>query len=64
MLKSSEVGALCMSAAKNTAERAGNGFAVESRNYKERTGAAVFPVTYEAFKAMVQGNSLLKAVGK
>ena len=62
VLKSAEIGSLCMSAANKVAQRAGNGFAVQSRNYKERTGAAVFPETYEAYRAVMQDNALLRSL--
>lgn len=63
LLKSAEIQQECMKYAYAAAGRCGEGYAVESRNYPERSGAAVRADTYKARKDNLKNNTLLKAVG-
>lgn len=63
VLKSDEIAEMCREEAEKIRNRAGEGFAVEVRNYPERTGYAVYPETEEAFYRNLNKNTLLKAIG-
>lgn len=63
LLKSPEAAAICTQYAVQIQGRAGEGYVVESRNYPERSGAAVYPGTYEAYRDNLKNNTLLKALG-
>ena len=66
LLKSPEMQQECMRYASATLQRASgsaDGYVVESRNYPERSGAAVRADTYEARKDNYDNNTLLKALG-
>ena len=61
-LKSEEIAGECMERAKRMAESAGDGYAVEVRNYPERTGAAVYPGDDTAFYDNLAHNTLEKVI--
>ena len=66
LLKSPEAQHLCMeyaNAALGRASASSTGYVVETRNYPERSGAAVRADTYEARKDNYDNNTLLKALG-
>ena len=66
LLKSAEAQSECMkyaNAAFGRASASSDGYAVETRNYPERSGAAVRATTYEARKDNFENNTLLKALG-
>lgn len=63
LLKSGEVAAECMRYAQNMKNAAGPNYAVSTRNYPERTGAAVHPANAEGFYDNLRNNTLLKVRG-
>ena len=63
LLKDSETAAVCTQYGSQVLSRAGDGYMMESRNYPERTGVAIFPDTYKAKKDNLEHNTLLKALG-
>lgn len=66
LLKSQEMGAICMDYALKIQETANGscpGYVAEARHYPERTGAAVYPGTYAAERDNYKNNTLLKARG-
>jgi hypothetical protein len=63
LLKSPGIANECMSAAQSVRQRAGDGYEVQSRNYPERTGAAVVAATKEAIQDNLDNNTLLRALG-
>lgn len=64
LLKSQAMADECMTVARGIQQRAGEGYEVQSRNYPERTGAAVVAVTKEAIQDNLDNNTLLRALGK
>lgn len=50
----------CMGYASRIASSCGDGYKAESRSYPERTGAAVFPDTPEAYRDNLKNNTLLR----
>lgn len=62
LLKSAEIANKCMQTARSVQARVGDGYEVQSRNYPERTGAAVVAVSQEAIKENLKDNKLLKAL--
>ena len=66
LLKSTEAQGICMQYANATLNRASvssDGYVVETRNYPERSGAAVRSDTYEARRDNYDNNTLLKSLG-
>ena len=62
LLKSSEAGDMCMDYAKQIQGRAGGHYAVETRRYPERTGAAVYPTDAEGYYDNLKNNTLLRSL--
>jgi len=62
LLKSPEIAAECGKHAAATAAAAGDGYTVEARNYKDRSGYAVFPETFKAIRDNFDNNTLLKSL--
>lgn len=65
LLKSAEVQQICMQHANATLQAAlgsSDGYIAETRNYPERSGAAVRADTYEARKDNSDNNTLLKSL--
>lgn len=62
LLKSPEIAAECAKHAEATAAAAGEGYVVEPRNYKNRSGYAVRPDTFKARRDNLNNNTLLKAL--
>lgn len=60
MLKSPDIAAACMREASRIANACGDGYTAQSRNYPERSGAAVFPETPEATLDNLKHNTLLR----
>lgn len=66
LLKSPEAQQECMRCANAVSQRASAssaGYVVETRNYPERSGAAIRAETYQARKDNYDNNTLLKALG-
>ena len=66
LLKSAEAQNICMQQANMVLSRASassDGYVVETRNYPERSGAAVRTDTSKARKDNYDNNTLLKAIG-
>ena len=66
LLKSAEAQNICMQQANMVLSRASassDGYVVETRNYPERSGAAVRADTFKARKDNYDNNTLLKAIG-
>ena len=66
LLKSAEAQNICMQQANMVLSRASassDGYVVETRNYPERSGAAVRADTLKARKDNYDNNTLLKAIG-
>lgn len=65
LLKSAEMQQICMQHANATLQAAlgsSDGYVAETRNYPERSGAAVRADTYEARKDNADNNTLLKSL--
>lgn len=62
LLKSPEIAAECGKHATDTAAAAGEGYVVEPRNYKDRSGYAVYPDTFKARRDNFDNNTLLKSL--
>lgn len=63
LLKSPEIAEACKAQADAVADRAGDGYAVEQRDYPERTRYVVSAETDEARRDNLKNNTLLKALG-
>ena len=63
LLKSSEVQAECLAHANSMQASLGEGYSVYTRNYPERSGAAVVASSSSARKDNSDNNSLLKGLG-
>lgn len=63
LLKSKEVQNECMKYANSLLASVGDGYSVSTRNYPERSGAAVNATTYEAKKDNYDNNTLLRGLG-
>lgn len=63
LLKSPGIANQCMTIAQSVKQKAGDGYEAQSRNYPERTGAAVVAVTKEAIQDNLENNTLLRALG-
>lgn len=63
LLRSSELQEECVSYAKQIQATAGEHFAVESRSYPERRGAAVYPADDVGYYDNLKNNTLVKAMG-
>lgn len=63
LMKDKEIQAICTEYGSQVLSRAGDGYKMESRNYPERSGVAIFPDTYKANKDNLEHNTLLKALG-
>lgn len=63
LLKSSSVADMCMEIASKAVNSCGEGYEAQSRNYPERTGAAVVAVTYQAKRDNAENNTILKSLG-
>ena len=64
LLKSSEVEALCFDVMRTVQSNAGENYAVETRRYPERTGAAVYPANEQGYYDNLNNNTLLKVFKK
>lgn len=62
LLRSSELQEECVSYAKQIQATAGEHFAVESRSYPERRGAAVYPADDVGYYDNLKNNTLVKAM--
>ena len=62
LLRSDESQAICEKYANEATERLGEGYEVQKRNYPERKGVAILPVTYQAKKDTIKNNSILKVL--
>lgn len=62
LLKSDGIYQVCAQHAEMTRASAGPGYEVGQRNYPERTGAAVYPATADAYYDNLRHNTLLKAL--
>lgn len=62
MLKWDETRAVCMEHANRVRNNCGNGYVVQSRTYRERSGAAVFADTPEAYRDNLKNETLLRAL--
>lgn len=58
-----QCGPVCMEEAQKVLARCGPGYSAGYRNYNERSGAAVFPATEEAWRDNLENNTLEKAKG-
>ena len=63
LLRSSSVEDMCMKIASKAVNSCGEGYEAQSRNYPERTGAAVIAVTYQAKHDNSKNNTILKSLG-
>ena len=64
LLKSAEMGEVLTEAAVGVAERAGDGFAVAVPHVgRKRLNVEVAAVTREAYRACLEDNALIKALG-
>ena len=63
MLKSSEMEGVCMSYVQNAAAKAGPNYMAETRNYDDRSGAALVPANAEGHFDNLRNNTLLKVIG-
>lgn len=62
LLKSSEMQEACRECAEKVLARAGEGYAIEPRNYPERSGYAVKAETRQAYKDNYNNNTLIRAL--
>ena len=62
MLRSNEAQGICEEYANRAVQRLGDGYKTEKRNYPERKGAIVLPMTYQAKKDTLNNNSIIKAL--
>lgn len=60
LLKDPGVAGVCQGVAAGIAESAGEGYAVEQRNYPERTGYAVKTTSFETMREEYKNNTLQK----
>lgn len=60
MLCSKEAQAICEEYAHNAVSRLGPDYEVQKRNYPERRGVAILPMTYQAKKDELENNTILK----
>ncbi len=63
LLKSDWAAGECKKLAERIRNAAGEGYAVEPRNYPERKGYAVVAESYEAKRECYEENRLLKVMG-
>lgn len=63
MLKSPEIEAECKKHAQNVADKAGDGFEVNTMVGKTRVNAMVYAATNAAYSKNLKENTLLKALG-
>lgn len=63
LLKSAEIKGYCEELAREVANRAGDGYAVDSMVGKTRANASVYADTKEANRDNMKNNTLLKALG-
>ena len=62
LLKSEEVGSVCMEHANCVRNSAGEHYTAEARHYRERTGAAVYPSDPVGIRDNLQNNTLLRSL--
>ncbi len=62
LLTSKEAQECCRGYASSVLQAAGEGFEMGNRNYPERAGAAVYPVTEKARRKNLEENTLLRAL--
>ena len=60
LLKSAEIASECMAQAERIRNNCGAGYVTESRTYRERSGAAVYPKSYKAIHDNFKDNVLLR----
>ena len=63
LLKSAEIQGYCEELAREVANRAGDGYEVDTMVGKTRVNASVYAATKEANKDNLENNTLLKALG-
>lgn len=60
LMKSSEMQQICVGYATRMQQLAGPGYEVETRNYPERSGAALYPGNMRAYNDNLKNNTLEK----
>ena len=62
LLKSKEMGQICLEHAQQIAARAGEGYETDTRTGVNRVNASVYPATDKARHDNLKNNTILKAV--
>ncbi len=60
LMKRSEIQQICVGYATRMQQLAGPGYEVETRNYPERSGAALYPGNMRAYNDNLKNNTLEK----